>query len=732
MNSKKRRSIGSMIVLIIMIVSLAIPPFPSPSFAVTQQDLPESTTQQELPEKFELTATKAETIARVTGPTLEGETIPNPNQTHERWGLRATDLGVIWDATTDPEDKKVMIAFGDSYDDGWGGFGGGGGGWRSNLLALSHDTDLSDGLAFSSMITEEGRDDYAKEILFSEKNTSGNGDFTVIPNAGVTVGDRHYIHYFQLRTWDGWTINHAGIAYSDDEGQNWTYSDVQWDGDSNFGFASFIKEDGYVYMVGARTGRNHAAHLARVPEEDMLVKESYEYWNGSEWVNDESASAVIVDAPISEMSIMYNSYYDKYILMYLNVNSYAMVIRSSDHLTHGWSDEVVVATGAEHPQLYGGYMHPWSMDGKDLYFVMSLWGPYNVVLMHSTLDAQKVRDEVNLLSDPSFEEQTTNEVSAPWQLEGEKEGGIDLHGLAYSGNKNLYLRHEAGWNAFTQTVDVEPNTDYKFEGWVRTSGNNTAGYFGVRDASGGIMSEVQFGSHGGYEKLTVRFNSGDNNKVTIFTGMHAVNGDTWIQADAYKLTETDINPPVITLNGDETIEVPVGDTFVDPGATAIDEFDGDLSEKIQVSGEVDTNFIGTYTLTYDVTDSDGNKAETVTRTIIVTGDDYTVSNAKFQDEEGNEISKLPKKGLVTASVDVRNNTKEEQTVTVVVGLYDKKGKLVNISGLTQAVPSGNTETITGGFMMPGNNSGYEIRIFVAESLTNLDAPLSNIASLGQK
>src|SRR5690606_15390883 len=158
---------------------------------------------------------------------------------------------------------------------------------------------------------------------------------------------------------------------------------------------------------------------------------------------------------------------------------------------------------------------------------------------------------------------------------------------------------------------------------------------------------------------------------------------TWIQADAYKLTETDINPPVITLNGDETIEVPVGDTFVDPGATAIDEFDGDLSEKIQVSGEVDTNFIGTYTLTYDVTDSDGNKAETVTRTIIVTGDDYTVSNAKFQDEEGNEISKLPKKGLVTASVDVRNNTKEEQTVTVVVGLYDKKGKLVNISGLTQ-------------------------------------------------
>ncbi|MFC5464654.1 DUF4185 domain-containing protein [Lederbergia graminis] len=725
MNSKNRRSTRFIIVIALMIISLAIPPFPSPSIAVTQQ--------QDLPESFELTATKAKTIARVTGPTLEGETIPNPNQTHERWGLRATDLGVIWDATTDPNDKKVMIAFGDSWDDGWGGSGGGGTyeGWRANVLAISHDTDLSDGLAFSSMITEEGRDDYAKEILFSEKDISGTGDGTVIPNAGVTVGDRHYIHYFQLRNWNNWTINHAGIAYSDDEGQTWTYSDVKWETDSNFGFASFIKEDGYVYMIGSRTDRKYAAHIARVPEEDMLVKESYEYWNGSDWVNDESASVSIIDAPMSEMSIMYNSYYDKYILMYLNINSYAMVIRTSDHLTHGWSEEVTVATGAEFPQLYGGYMHPWSMDGKDLYFVMSLWQPYNVVLMHSTLDVKRAK--VNLLEDPSFEKQTTHEVSSPWILEGEEKGGIDLStGAAYSGYNNLYLRNDGGWNAFKQSVDVEPNTDYKFEGWIRTSPNNVAGFFGVRDSAGGILSELQFGHHAGYEKLTVRFNSGENEQVTIFTGMHAVNGDTWIQADAYSLSETDINPPKITLLGDATMEVAVGDTFIDPGATAIDEFDGDISDKIRVTGKVDTNFIGTYTLTYDVVDTDENEAETVRRTVIVTGEDYKVTNPVFKDAEGNEISKLPKKGLVTASADVSNHTHEEQTVTVVIALYNKKGEIVNISGLTKAIPAGVKETITGGFMMPGNNSGYEIRIFVAESLTDLDAPLSNIASLGQK
>ncbi|GIR81524.1 MAG: hypothetical protein CM15mP83_2500 [Flavobacteriaceae bacterium] len=40
------------------------------------------------------------------------------------------------------------------------------------------------------------------------------------------------------------------------------------------------------------------------------------------------------------------------------------------------------------------------------------------------------------------------------------------------------------------------------------------------------------------------------------------------------------NNPVITLNGDAVIEIYRGSTFVDPGATAYDEEDGDIS-KIQ-------------------------------------------------------------------------------------------------------------------------------------------------------
>ena len=64
-----------------------------------------------------------------------------------------------------------------------------------------------------------------------------------------------------------------------------------------------------------------------------------------------------------------------------------------------------------------------------------------------------------------------------------------------------------------------------------------------------------------------------------------------------------------------TIEV--GTTFTDPGATALDAGDGDLTSSIVVSGSVDTSTIGTYTLTYNVSDTSGNAAVPVTRTVNV-------------------------------------------------------------------------------------------------------------------
>ncbi len=68
----------------------------------------------------------------------------------------------------------------------------------------------------------------------------------------------------------------------------------------------------------------------------------------------------------------------------------------------------------------------------------------------------------------------------------------------------------------------------------------------------------------------------------------------------------DTTAPVVTLNGAAAMMLTVGGTFTDPGATATDSVDGNLTSKIKETGAVDTATVGLYTLTYSVTDAAGN------------------------------------------------------------------------------------------------------------------------------
>jgi surface protein len=93
-------------------------------------------------------------------------------------------------------------------------------------------------------------------------------------------------------------------------------------------------------------------------------------------------------------------------------------------------------------------------------------------------------------------------------------------------------------------------------------------------------------------------------------------GNTSSATRAVFITTADYAAPVITLVGSSTINLTVGDTFTDPGATATDETDGDLTSSITVNGTVDTSTVGTYTLIYNVADAVSNTAS-VTRTVVV-------------------------------------------------------------------------------------------------------------------
>lgn len=79
----------------------------------------------------------------------------------------------------------------------------------------------------------------------------------------------------------------------------------------------------------------------------------------------------------------------------------------------------------------------------------------------------------------------------------------------------------------------------------------------------------------------------------------------------------DVTKPIISMIGSSPIFVEVKSTYTDSGATASDFYFGNFTPFIVSNSNVNINKVGTYTVTYDVTDSSGNAATTVTRTVNV-------------------------------------------------------------------------------------------------------------------
>ena len=86
------------------------------------------------------------------------------------------------------------------------------------------------------------------------------------------------------------------------------------------------------------------------------------------------------------------------------------------------------------------------------------------------------------------------------------------------------------------------------------------------------------------------------------------------------VTVVDTTLPVITLLGDDVVTLEVGDTYTDAGATATDNYDGDITSSIVTVSTVNTAIVGSYTVRYNVSDAGGNAALEVTRIVNVEED----------------------------------------------------------------------------------------------------------------
>lgn len=159
---------------------------------------------------------------------------------------------------------------------------------------------------------------------------------------------------------------------------------------------------------------------------------------------------------------------------------------------------------------------------------------------------------------------------------------------------------------FTHTIDpytgtvtfINTSSDVKYYKWTFGDGTTSTDVNPIKTYVNGTYKVV----------LEIRNSAGasDTYEDTIVIGI---------------IAPPDTVVPVITLLGSATINVLVGGSFTDPGVTAADNVDGDITSRVVVAGDaVKVNTAGTYVITYNVTDAAGNAAKQVTRSVIVAVD----------------------------------------------------------------------------------------------------------------
>lgn len=104
----------------------------------------------------------------------------------------------------------------------------------------------------------------------------------------------------------------------------------------------------------------------------------------------------------------------------------------------------------------------------------------------------------------------------------------------------------------------------------------------------------------------------DNNTI-FYNVTDSSNNNTEVKRTIIK---EDIQNPVVKLKGKNVVNLKENDKYVEDSFTAIDNCDGNISDKVIVTSNVNTSKAGTYTIKYSIKDNNGNETS-VSRTIIV-------------------------------------------------------------------------------------------------------------------
>ena len=160
----------------------------------------------------------------------------------------------------------------------------------------------------------------------------------------------------------------------------------------------------------------------------------------------------------------------------------------------------------------------------------------------------------------------------------------------------------------------------------------------------------------------------DPEKAGTYTVTYTVSRFKTDYSVSRSVVVADTVAPEIALVGEKRMEIEQGDTFTDPGATATDNVDGDITSQIKVKGSVDAEIAGDYILKYVVKDSSGNKAA-VKRKVTVKykeGEGSAVIYLTFDDGPSSEVTPknldILKKNDVKATFFICNYSEENKKI----------------------------------------------------------------------
>ena len=181
-------------------------------------------------------------------------------------------------------------------------------------------------------------------------------------------------------------------------------------------------------------------------------------------------------------------------------------------------------------------------------------------------------------------------------------------------NNNNRLQSAAAF-----AVDMD---NYTFTFYVKgTAGQVVTPWFFVT-GSGNVLpveGDYTIVATGAWEQVVRTHDIPAAANVTARIRLKTVNSSIKVDDVSLVLTSSivDTTAPVITLLGDDTVTIEVGSPYTDAGATATDNYDGDITSSIFTVSTVNTAIVGVYTVTYNVSDASGNAAVELIRTVNV-------------------------------------------------------------------------------------------------------------------